>query len=115
MLNKSLTVRQDLSIATRMQIIGMNNAGLSGRAIGRQLRWNHIVISHLVRQYQQTNDVKDRTSSGPVQDQFRTRPGPVQDPSRTSSGPVQDNLVKHLHEKTGRRYDLFDGAPCLVA
>ena len=49
-LNKNLTVRQDLSIATRMQIIGMNNAGLSGRAIGPQLRWNHIVISHLVKQ-----------------------------------------------------------------
>ena len=46
---------------------------------------NHTVISQLVRKYQQTNDVKKRH--------------------------CQQNLVKHLHEETGRYYDLFDVAP----
>ena len=51
-LNKSLIVRQKLCIATRWQIIGMNNAGLSCRIKnGRQLGWNHTVIIRLVRKY----------------------------------------------------------------
>ena len=47
-----------LSIATSWQIIRMNNAGVSYRETGHQLGLNHIVISWLVRKYQQTNDIK---------------------------------------------------------
>ena len=57
--NKSLMVCQELSIATSWQISGMNIARLSCREIGRQLAWNHIVISRRLRKYQHTNDGKD--------------------------------------------------------
>ena len=49
-------------IATRWQIIGIHNTGLSCREIGRQL--NPTVINRLVRKYEQTNGVKDRNRPG---------------------------------------------------
>ena len=63
-LNKSLMVQQKWPIVTRWQITGMNNVDLSFREFGRQLGQNHAVISRLVQQYQQTNDVIDRNHQG---------------------------------------------------
>ena len=53
-----------LSDATRWQIIGMSNAGLSGREISRRLGYSQSVICRLLNKFQQTNHVQDRASSG---------------------------------------------------
>ena len=56
--------RPRLSEALRWQVIGMNNAGLSSREIGRQLGRHHSVIARLVQKYRATNEVKDRPRPG---------------------------------------------------
>ena len=52
--------RNRLSDATRWQIIGMSNAGLSRREISRR----QSVICRLLNNFQQTNHVQDRARSG---------------------------------------------------
>ena len=56
--------RRRLSDATRWQIIGMSNAGLSGREISRRLGYSQSVICRLLNKFQQTNHVQDRARSG---------------------------------------------------
>ena len=56
--------RRRLSDATRWQIIGMSNAGLSGREIFRRLGYSQSVICSLLNKFQQTNHVQDRARSG---------------------------------------------------
>ena len=56
--NNSLMVCQKLFIATRWQITGINNVGLSCREIGHQLGRNHTVITKLVDLYKNTNEPK---------------------------------------------------------
>ena len=51
--------RRKLSEATRWQIIGMRNARLSLRQIGRQLERNISIIPRLLNKYRATNDVED--------------------------------------------------------
>ncbi|XP_041361938.1 uncharacterized protein LOC121377907 [Gigantopelta aegis] len=53
-----------LSDAVRWQVIGMRNAGMSLRAIARNVGHHASTISRLVRKHQQTNDVKDLNHSG---------------------------------------------------
>jgi IS30 family transposase len=57
-------VRSRMSEATRWQIIGMHNAGMSSRGIGRQLDRDNTVASRLVAKHGQTNDVKDMPRPG---------------------------------------------------
>ena len=52
--------RRRLSNATRWQIIGMSNAGLSRREISRRLGYSQSVICRLLNKFQQTNHVQDR-------------------------------------------------------
>ena len=56
--------RRRLSDTTRWQIIGMSNAGLSGREISRRLGYSQSVICRLLNKFQQTNQVQDRARSG---------------------------------------------------
>ena len=55
--------RRRLSDASRWQIIGMSNAGLSGREISRRLGYSQSVICSLLNKFQQTNHVQDRARS----------------------------------------------------
>ena len=48
----------------RWQIVDMHAAGMSFKAIGRQLGYSNSVTSRLVRKHQATNDVKDRPRPG---------------------------------------------------
>ena len=56
--------RRRLSDATRWQIIGMSNAGLSGQEISRHLGYSQSVICRLLNKFQQKNHVQDRARSG---------------------------------------------------
>ena len=56
--------RRRLSDATLWQIIGMSNAGLSGREISRRLGYSQSVICRLLNKLQQTNQVQDTARSG---------------------------------------------------
>ena len=56
--------RRRLSDATRWQIIGMSNAGLSGQEISRHLGYSQSVICRLLNKFQQTNQLQDRARSG---------------------------------------------------
>jgi IS30 family transposase len=57
-------VRRRISEAERWQIIGMHTAGMSFKAIGRQMGYHYTVVSRLVRKHTQTNNVKDLPRSG---------------------------------------------------
>jgi transposase len=57
-------LRRRISEAQRWQIIGMHTTGMSFKAIGRQMGYHYTVVSHLVRKYTQTNNVKDLPRSG---------------------------------------------------
>ena len=48
----------------RWQIIGMRNAGLSCREIGRQINRHHSVVARLVQKFGITNEVKDTPRPG---------------------------------------------------
>lgn len=56
--------RRRISEDQRWQIIGMHSAGMSHKAIGRQLGYHYSVISRLVRKHDESNAVKDRPRSG---------------------------------------------------
>ena len=57
-------VRGQISEAQRWQIIGMDTAGMSFKAIGRQMGYHYNVDSRLVRKHTNTNNVKDLPRSG---------------------------------------------------
>jgi transposase len=57
-------VRRRISEAQRWQIIGMHTAGMSFKAVGRQMGYHYYVVSRLVRKHTQTNNVKDLPRSG---------------------------------------------------
>jgi transposase len=57
-------VRRRISKAQRWQIIGMHTTGMSFKAIGRQMSYHYTVVSRLVRNHTQTNNVKDLPRSG---------------------------------------------------
>lgn len=48
----------------RNQIIGMNSAGMSFKAIGRNLGYHYTIVSRLVRKHAQTGSAVDRPRSG---------------------------------------------------
>ena len=48
----------------RRRIIGMHTAGMSFKAIGRQMGYHYTVVGRLVRKHTQTNNVKDLPRSG---------------------------------------------------
>ena len=56
--------RRKLSIATRWQVVGMANTGLSCRRIAVHFGVNHTVIIRLVQRYRQTGSVEDRPRAG---------------------------------------------------
>ncbi|XP_041376675.1 uncharacterized protein LOC121389129 [Gigantopelta aegis] len=56
--------RRRTSVDQKSQIIGMRNAGMTFKAIGRQLGYHYTVISRLVRKHAVTNSVKDLPRSG---------------------------------------------------
>ena len=56
--------RRRLSDATRWEIIGMSNAGLSGREIFRRLGYSQSVICRLLNKFRKTNHVQDNALSG---------------------------------------------------
>ena len=56
--------RRRLSDATRWQIIGMSNAGLSGREISRRLGYSQSVICRLLNKFQQTNHYRTEHAQG---------------------------------------------------
>ena len=47
----------------RWRIVGIKNGGINYRAITRQLEYHHSVISRLIQNQAQTNDIKDRSRS----------------------------------------------------
>ena len=57
-------VRRRISEARRWQIIGMHTAGMSFKAIERQMGYHYTVVSRLVRKHTQNNNVKDLPRSG---------------------------------------------------
>lgn len=56
--------RRKMTEDVRWQIIGMGNAGMSLRQIGRQVGRNPSIISRLLSKHRATNDVKDRPRPG---------------------------------------------------
>ena len=56
--------RRRLSEAQKWKNVGMHSAGMSFKAIGRQLGCQHTVVSRLIRKHCQTNNVKDQPRSG---------------------------------------------------
>ena len=56
--------RRRISEAQRWQIIGMDTAGMSFKAIGRQMGYHYTVDSRLLRKHTKTNNVKDVPRSG---------------------------------------------------
>lgn len=60
----NVMARRKLSEATRWQIIGMRNAGMSLRQIGTQIGRHHSIISKLLKKYRATNEVKDLPRPG---------------------------------------------------
>ena len=56
--------RRRISEAQIWQIIGMHTAGMSFKAIGRQMGYHYTVVSRLVRKHTQTNNVNDLPRSG---------------------------------------------------
>ena len=56
--------RRRVSDNLRWQIIGMRNAGLSCRDIGRQINRHHSVVERSVQKFGDTNNVRDRPRLG---------------------------------------------------
>ena len=56
--------RRRVSDNLRWQIIGMRNAGLSCREIGRQINGHHSLVARLAQKFGVTNDVRDRPRQG---------------------------------------------------
>lgn len=56
--------RRRLSMDIRNQIIGMHSAGMSFKAIGRNLGYHYTVVSRLVRKHAQTGSAMDLPRSG---------------------------------------------------
>ncbi|XP_067685266.1 uncharacterized protein [Haliotis asinina] len=56
--------RRHLSIEEAAEAIGLVNAGLSYREVGRRLLVSHSVVSRLRERHQQTGTVKERARSG---------------------------------------------------
>ena len=57
-------VQRRILEAHKWQIIGMHTTGMSFKDIGRQMGYHYAVVSRLVRQYTQTNNLKDLPISG---------------------------------------------------
>ena len=84
--------RRRISEDQRWQIIGMHSAGMSHKAIGRQLGYHYSVISRLVRKHDESNAVKDRPRSG--RPRATSQRGPGTDPTGTTSAVCVQPIIE---------------------